>query len=126
MVSTHNNKPSQPTVLSTDQYCTRGDAGASRRAGPGDAEQEPRERGLLLGHTAGLREEAHEDGSALLHRQVPGAIVQVNNRGWMEMQDGGKEVLGGTRSIADQFQMPSLKGSNQRGGAVDGARMETL
>ena len=105
---------------------TRGCAGAARRAGPGDAEQEARERGLLLGHTAGLREEAHEDGAALLHRQVPGAIVQVNNRGWMEMQDGGKEVLGGTRSIADQFQMPSLKGSDQRGAAAEGARMETL
>ena len=110
---------------------TRGCAGAARRAGPGDAEQEARERGLLLGHTAGLREEAHEDGAALLHRQVPGAIVQVNNRGWMEMQEHqnlgwGKEGLGGTRSRADQFQMPSLKGSDQRGAAAEGARMETL
>jgi hypothetical protein len=51
---------------------TWGDGGATRRAGPGDAEQEAGVRRLLLGQPAGLREEPHVHRPALLHRQVPG------------------------------------------------------
>jgi hypothetical protein len=54
------------------QQITGGDRRAARRAGPGDAEHKAREGRLLLGHPAGLREEADVYGPALLHGQVPG------------------------------------------------------
>jgi len=63
---------------------TRGCAGAARRAGPGDAEQEARERGLLLGHPAGLREEADAQGAGLLDRQVPVPDAELEGVGAAE------------------------------------------
>uniref|UniRef100_M8CSG8 Uncharacterized protein n=1 Tax=Aegilops tauschii TaxID=37682 RepID=M8CSG8_AEGTA len=57
---------------------TWGDAGAARRANPGDAEHEAGERRLLLGQPAGLRKEAHVHRPALLHRQGP----KVSMRHW--------------------------------------------
>jgi len=95
---------------------TRGCAGAARRAGPGDAEQEARERGLVLGHPAGLREEADAHGAALLDREVPVPDAELEGVG--PARSGGRGSKNGNpvttrhswrRSLAQSRSMLDLR-----------------